>query len=180
METTGVPPNFVFLENSHSAREGTPLGPGNTLSRGYTGAGRAVFLLAGACRVSAALPIARVPLRRMAGIAADGAGTLVLAGPSGVGKGTLINKLKAEYGEVFGFSVSHTTRDPRPGEVDKVHYNFVKKELMEKEIEDGLFLESANVSSSSAPTESRSARFFVACQLAGMCGGLGASSQLAA
>ncbi|KAJ1478508.1 P-loop containing nucleoside triphosphate hydrolase protein [Baffinella frigidus] len=81
----------------------------------------------------------------MAGIAADGAGTLVLAGPSGVGKGTLINKLKAEYGEVFGFSVSHTTRDPRPGEVDKVHYNFVKKELMEKEIEDGLFLESANV-----------------------------------
>jgi guanylate kinase len=116
----------------------------------------------------------------MAGIAADGPGTLVLAGPSGVGKGTLIHKLKAEYGEVFGFSVSHTTRDPRPGEVDKVHYNFVEKDLMEKEIADGLFLESANVSDNSAPNESRSVRFVARCQVAGMGDVLGASSQLPA
>lgn len=38
---------------------------------------------------------------------------IVVAGPSGVGKGTLIEKLKAEYPEKIGFSVSHTTRDPR-------------------------------------------------------------------
>ena len=81
----------------------------------------------------------------MAGIASEGPGTLVLAGPSGVGKGTLINKLKAEFGEIFGFSVSHTTRNPRPGEVDKVHYNFVKHEDMEREIAEGKFLESAHV-----------------------------------
>eukprot|EP01052_Picozoa_sp_SAG31_P076008 SAG31_NODE_35256_length_324_cov_20.404444_1_plen_108_part_11 len=41
---------------------------------------------------------------------------VVVAGPSGVGKGTLINKLMDEKPGKFGFSVSHTTRDPRPGE----------------------------------------------------------------
>lgn len=40
---------------------------------------------------------------------------LVIVGPSGVGKGTLINKL-VEGSDKFGFSVSHTTRSPRPGE----------------------------------------------------------------
>lgn len=41
---------------------------------------------------------------------------LVICGPSGVGKGTLINLLFKEFPEHFGFSVSHTTRNPRPGE----------------------------------------------------------------
>jgi guanylate kinase len=40
---------------------------------------------------------------------------LVICGPSGVGKGTLINMLFQEFPEHFGFSVSHTTRAPRPG-----------------------------------------------------------------
>ena len=40
---------------------------------------------------------------------------LVVCGPSGVGKGTLINKLMAGS-DKFGFSCSHTTREPRPGE----------------------------------------------------------------
>ncbi|XP_023126165.2 guanylate kinase isoform X2 [Amphiprion ocellaris] len=41
---------------------------------------------------------------------------VVLSGPSGAGKSTLLKKLMKEYDSVFGFSVSHTTRNPRPGE----------------------------------------------------------------
>ncbi|XP_030016086.1 guanylate kinase isoform X2 [Sphaeramia orbicularis] len=41
---------------------------------------------------------------------------VVLSGPSGAGKSTLLKKLMKEYDSVFGFSVSHTTRSPRPGE----------------------------------------------------------------
>jgi guanylate kinase len=52
---------------------------------------------------------------------------VVIAGPSGVGKGTLINKLIAQFPDSFGFCVSHTTRAPREGEQDGVHYNFVTK-----------------------------------------------------
>ena len=52
---------------------------------------------------------------------------LVITGPSGVGKGTLINKLIADFPGRFGFCCSHTTRGPRPGEVDGVHYHFVTK-----------------------------------------------------
>ena len=43
---------------------------------------------------------------------------LVVAGPSGVGKGTLEGMLMSKFPEHFGFSISHTTRAPRPGEVD--------------------------------------------------------------
>jgi guanylate kinase len=48
----------------------------------------------------------------------------VLAGPSGVGKSSVIDKLRAQLPQLF-FSVSATTREPRPGEVDGVHYHFV-------------------------------------------------------
>ncbi|XP_017907069.1 PREDICTED: guanylate kinase isoform X4 [Capra hircus] len=41
---------------------------------------------------------------------------VVLSGPSGAGKSTLLKKLLQEHGSIFGFSVSHTTREPRPGE----------------------------------------------------------------
>ncbi|XP_039998770.1 guanylate kinase isoform X2 [Xiphias gladius] len=41
---------------------------------------------------------------------------VVLSGPSGAGKSTLLKKLMEEYDSVFGFSISHTTRNPRPGE----------------------------------------------------------------
>ena len=70
---------------------------------------------------------------------------IVMCGPSGVGKGTLIQKLMDDFPGRFGFSVSHTTRAPRPGEEDGVHYNFVKKADMEKEIAAGKFLEHAHV-----------------------------------
>ncbi|CAI5488169.1 unnamed protein product [Closterium sp. Naga37s-1] len=70
---------------------------------------------------------------------------VVICGPSGVGKGTLINRLMEEFPGRCGFSVSHTTRGPRPGEEDGVHYNFTTREVMEKEIAEGRFLEKADV-----------------------------------
>jgi len=70
---------------------------------------------------------------------------VVMCGPSGVGKGTLINRLMADFPGRFGFSVSHTTRAPRPGEEDGVHYNFVEKADMEADIAAGKFLEYAHV-----------------------------------
>lgn len=70
---------------------------------------------------------------------------IVFAGPSGVGKGTLVKKLMDKFPKSFGFSVSHTTRAPRPGEEDGVHYNFVEKASMEEEISKGMFIEYAHV-----------------------------------
>jgi len=68
---------------------------------------------------------------------------LVISGPSGVGKGTLINLLFERHPDTFAFSVSHTTRSPRPGESDGVHYHFVTKEAFaELKAKDG-FVESA-------------------------------------
>jgi guanylate kinase len=74
-----------------------------------------------------------------------GPNALVICGPSGVGKGTLIERLKQEYPHAVGFSVSHTTRGARPGEEDGVHYHFVTVGQMEADIEAGKFLEYANV-----------------------------------
>jgi len=70
---------------------------------------------------------------------------VVFAGPSGVGKGTLIELLRKKYPTHFGFSVSHTTRNPREGEQDGVHYNFTTVETIKKEIDDGKFVEYADV-----------------------------------
>ncbi len=53
--------------------------------------------------------------------------------------------LMDKYPNCFGFSVSHTTRAPRPGEENGVHYNFVDKEVMQKAIENNEFIEYANV-----------------------------------
>ena len=71
---------------------------------------------------------------------------LVLCGPSGSGKSTLMKKLTDEFKEVFGFSVSHTTRQPRPGERDGVEYHFVTKEMFTKLVSEGAFLEFATFS----------------------------------
>ncbi|KAJ0042228.1 hypothetical protein Pint_17922 [Pistacia integerrima] len=70
---------------------------------------------------------------------------VVISGPSGVGKGTLISLLMKEFPSMFGFSVSHTTRKPRDMEKDGVHYHFTERSVMEKEIKDGKFLEFASV-----------------------------------
>jgi len=70
---------------------------------------------------------------------------VVICGPSGVGKGTLLARLISTHPDRFGFCVSHTTRAPRPGEVDGVHYHFCDKEEMEAAIARGEFLEHAHV-----------------------------------
>lgn len=67
---------------------------------------------------------------------------IVVSGPSGVGKGTVISKL-FDMDENLYFSVSATTRLPRPGEVDGVHYKFKTKEEFKKDIETGEMLEYA-------------------------------------
>eukprot|EP00096_Caligus_rogercresseyi_P000561 TRINITY_DN1101_c0_g1_i3.p1 TRINITY_DN1101_c0_g1~~TRINITY_DN1101_c0_g1_i3.p1 ORF type:complete len:200 (-),score=69.78 TRINITY_DN1101_c0_g1_i3:372-971(-) len=72
--------------------------------------------------------------------------TLVLCGPSGSGKSTLIKKLFAEFPKSFGFSVSHTTRSPRPGEVPGSAYHFVSREEMEAMKTRGDFIENAEFS----------------------------------
>lgn len=58
---------------------------------------------------------------------------IVLSGPSGVGKSTVIAQLLKIRKDIH-FSVSFTTRAPRPGEVDGVNYNFVSKEEFERMI----------------------------------------------
>ena len=57
-------------------------------------------------------------------VATAGARLTVVSGPTAVGKGTVVARLAAEHPEMF-VSVSATTRPPRPGEVDGVHYHFV-------------------------------------------------------
>lgn len=64
---------------------------------------------------------------------------IVISGPSGVGKGTICNKLFKELNAWY--SVSTTTRNPREGEVDGVNYFFITKEEFLKKIEAGEFLE---------------------------------------
>ncbi|HKS02280.1 MAG TPA: guanylate kinase, partial [Arthrobacter sp.] len=71
-------------------------------------------------------------------------GLTVLAGPTAVGKGTVSTYIRDNYPEVW-LSVSATTRAPRPGEVDGVHYYFKSKEEFESLVEAGEFLEWAVV-----------------------------------
>ncbi|XP_030218682.1 guanylate kinase isoform X3 [Gadus morhua] len=68
---------------------------------------------------------------------------VVLSGPSGAGKSTLLKKLMKEYDGVFGFSVSHTTRQPRPGEENGKDYHYVTKDAMQTAVDNGEFIESA-------------------------------------
>lgn len=64
----------------------------------------------------------------------------VISGSSGVGKGTLLKQLVQRNPELE-VSISATTRNPRPGEVDGVNYFFTSKEDFLKEVENGDFLE---------------------------------------
>ncbi|MDN6303389.1 MAG: guanylate kinase [Brachybacterium sp.] len=76
-------------------------------------------------------------------VTASAPGT-VLAGPPAVGKGTVSAAIRARYPEIW-LSVSATTRAPRPGEVDGVHYRFVSEEEFSSLIENGQMLEWAVV-----------------------------------
>ena len=65
---------------------------------------------------------------------------IVISGASGVGKGTVLNLMMGKRKDLT-FSVSATTRPPRPNEVDGVHYYFVTRETFEEMIRNGEFLE---------------------------------------
>ncbi|XP_011556111.2 guanylate kinase isoform X1 [Plutella xylostella] len=80
---------------------------------------------------------------------------LVLCGPSGSGKSTLLKMLLKEFPDRFGFSVSHTTRQPRPGEKHGVHYHYTSKEEMQAAIQRGEFLETATFSGNMYGTSKR-------------------------
>lgn len=67
---------------------------------------------------------------------------IVLSGPSGVGKSTVISELLSSRRDIH-FSVSFTTRQPRVGEENGVNYNFVSREEFERMIRDGELLEYA-------------------------------------
>ncbi|XP_029684278.1 guanylate kinase 1b isoform X2 [Takifugu rubripes] len=71
---------------------------------------------------------------------------VVLSGPSGAGKSTLLKRLMKEHEGVFGFSVSHTTRNPRPGEENGKDYHFTTREAMQEGIDNGDFIENAEFS----------------------------------
>ena len=68
--------------------------------------------------------------------------TFIICGPSGVGKGTVVARLLASYPKLY-FSVSATTRPPRPGEVDGKHYHFLSREQFQRWIDEDAFLEHA-------------------------------------
>jgi guanylate kinase len=68
----------------------------------------------------------------------------VLAGPTAVGKGTVSAYVRRRFPQVW-LSVSATTRAPRPGEVDGVHYHFVDDPTFDQMIESGALLEWAVV-----------------------------------
>ena len=65
---------------------------------------------------------------------------IVISGASGVGKGTVLG-IMMEKRKDLSFSVSATTRPPRPGEIDGVHYYFITREKFEAMIAAGEFLE---------------------------------------
>jgi guanylate kinase len=68
----------------------------------------------------------------------------VVSGPTAVGKGTVVARLREEHPEIF-VSVSATTRPPRPGEVDGVHYLFVSEDDFDILIAENALLEWAVV-----------------------------------
>ena len=68
--------------------------------------------------------------------------TFIVSGPSGVGKSTVLKALMEKRKNLY-FSVSATTRDPRPGELDGIHYHFMDAESFRKWIAMDQFLEYA-------------------------------------
>lgn len=70
---------------------------------------------------------------------------VILSGPSGVGKSTIVRKLLGRVGEAMRLSVSATTRPPRPGEVDGREYHFLSHEEFTRRRKAGEFLECIEV-----------------------------------
>lgn len=68
----------------------------------------------------------------------------IVSAPSGAGKSSLLNALREHVSNLV-ISVSHTTRQPRPGEQDGVHYHFTPIDVFRQQVADGNFLEYAQV-----------------------------------
>lgn len=83
---------------------------------------------------------------------------IVMSGPSGVGKSTMLKKLFEDFPDKFGFSVSHTSRNPREGEVDGVHYHFSNKDDMQSEVDEGGYIESATFGGNMYGTSKKAVR----------------------
>ncbi len=69
---------------------------------------------------------------------------VILSSPSGAGKTTITKKIQQKY-QSFKISVSHTTRKPRPNEIDGVDYYFVSQERFKKLVSEGKFYEYAKI-----------------------------------
>jgi guanylate kinase len=80
---------------------------------------------------------------RLDGLSAQGR-VVVLSGPSAVGKSTVVRCLREQLADLY-FSVSATTRAPRPGEVDGVDYHFVSPDEFQQLIDRGALLEWAEI-----------------------------------
>lgn len=88
---------------------------------------------------------------------------IVICGPSGSGKSTLLRRLLADYKDRFTFTVSHTTRQPRKGELDGREYHFVSAETMLKMIEQNEFIEHTNFSGNYYGTSKHAIRDALRC-----------------
>ena len=69
---------------------------------------------------------------------------VVLSSPSGAGKTTITKKIQQKF-NTFKISVSHTTRRPRPNEIDGVDYNFIDDKSFKEKIDSNFFYEQAKI-----------------------------------
>ena len=70
---------------------------------------------------------------------------VIISSPSGGGKTSIIHKILQKYPEQYVYSISATTRKPRPGEIDGRDYFFLSEEQFRRDIKNNLFLEWENV-----------------------------------
>lgn len=70
---------------------------------------------------------------------------LIISGPAGSGKTTLCDQLLEEFPDRIQRQVTTTSREPRPGEIDGVHYHFLEPDVFERRVQRGEFIEWAKV-----------------------------------